>query len=62
MSFFALRGGKRQRLARALALGQASSASAGPVVEGSSRSGPLDGDAEVDLLVELYALGIISAK
>ena len=57
-------GGKHQRLARA-GVGASSSRTApshrgdaGPVL----RPGPLDGDPEVDKLVELWSLGVITAK
>ena len=50
------RGGKRQRLARALREHVAAAAPA------ASSQGPLDGDDEVEALVELFALGIISSR
>eukprot|EP00974_Lingulodinium_polyedra_P037597 3606844-Lingulodinium_polyedra.AAC.1 len=59
MASFAVRfGGKRQRLQRAL-LAQAHGLDL--PAERDAR-GPLDGDEEVDLLLELWALGLVSAK
>ena len=57
-SSFVRRGGKRQRLARADALTRESGPSAAAF---PSRRGPLEGDEEVEMLVELFALGLMSA-
>eukprot|EP00969_Alexandrium_andersonii_P257024 11363374-Alexandrium_andersonii.AAC.1 len=54
--FRARRGGKRQRLA---ASGLASGSRG--VLDGSSQAGPLDGDPEVETLVELWSVGLLSA-
>ena len=54
-------GGKHQRLVRAR-LGTAT-ASTGPASSNNATpQGPLEGDAEVDVLLELWALGILSAS
>ena len=57
-------GGKHQRLARAVALGTLAgqtSSSSGPPLPKTCELGPLDGDEEVDTLLELWALGLLSA-
>ena len=56
--------GKHQRLARALPMGALASQASGsgePVLVGGLTVGPLDGDAEVDVLLELWSLGLMSA-
>ena len=57
-------GGKHQRLARAEILGgllgQAASSNE-PIRPEDLRPGPLDGDDEVDTLLELWAMGLLSA-
>ena len=58
-------GGKHQRLARILAIGgmagQGASSSEASLPQQNPGRGPLDGDDEVDALIELWALGLISA-
>ena len=56
-------GGKHQRLARAVATAAVAAGAAGsqdPIIPEALRAGPLDGDAEVDVLLELWALGLMS--
>ena len=61
-------GGKHQRLVRARARVEGGAASSGvaPLLSSGppsgSRLGPLDGDPEVDVLIELWSLGSLSAK
>ena len=57
-------GGKHQRLARAVALGTLAgplSNNNEPLVPETLGCEPLDGDDEVDTLLELWALGVLSA-
>ena len=57
-------GGKHQRLARALPMGALASQASGngePVLVGGLTVAPLDGDDEVDVLLELWSLGLMSA-
>ena len=57
-------GGKHQRSARALPTGALASQASGsgePVLVGGLTAGPLDGDAEVDVLLGLWSLGLMSA-
>ena len=53
------RGGKRQRLDRAFRLEAQRALPAGSAAADSQ--GPVEGDAEVDLLMELFALGLMPA-
>ena len=66
--FWSSGGGKHQRFARAVALGGLIGQTVGDQARGSgevvvpyTQKGPLDGDPEVDTLLELWALGLLSA-
>ena len=59
-------GGSHQRFASARSFGGGSSSQVAPARPGSGapdlRPGHLDGDPEVDVLIEFWSLGVISAK
>ena len=57
-------GGKHQRLARAVVTAAVAARAAGsqdPVIPETLHASPLDGDAEVNVLLELWSLGLMSA-
>ena len=56
-------GGKPQRLARVVVttvVAAGAAGSQGPVIPEAVRASPLDGDAEVHVLLELWSLGLMS--
>ena len=56
-------GGKHQKVARARQhVDAASSSGLAPAGRGEQTRGPLEGDAECDVLVELWSLGLLNAK
>ena len=54
-------GGKHQRVARLAVAASLAASSHEPVLPEVFRKGPLDGDAEVDILLELWSLGLLTA-